>query len=68
MVITIQEHTSNAQSIPRRSPDIYFHAELCSGRLCSVQHGPLSECDGHLQIIKFVEIVRIQRDRYTEIL
>jgi hypothetical protein len=29
---------------PRQSPDIYWHAELCSRRLCSVQNGPHSEC------------------------
>ena len=36
LMITIQKVTSNVQSVPRQSPDIYWHAELCSGRSCSV--------------------------------
>jgi hypothetical protein len=43
-LITIQKVTSNAQSVPCHSPDIYCNAELCSRRPCSVQHGPHSEC------------------------
>jgi hypothetical protein len=39
-MITIQKVTNNVQSVPRQSPDIYWHAELCSRRPCSVQHGP----------------------------
>jgi hypothetical protein len=44
LIITIQKVTSNVQSVPRQSPDIYWHAELCSSRLCSVLNGPHSEC------------------------
>jgi hypothetical protein len=29
-MITIQKVTCNVQSVPRQSPDIYWHAELCS--------------------------------------
>ena len=36
-MITIQKVTSNVQSVRRQSPDIYWHAELCSRRPCSVQ-------------------------------
>jgi hypothetical protein len=36
LVVTIQKFTSNVQSFPRQSPDIYWHAELCSRRPCSV--------------------------------
>jgi hypothetical protein len=37
LMITIQKVTSNVQSVPRQSPDIYWHAEqLCSRRPCSV--------------------------------
>jgi hypothetical protein len=43
-MITIQKVTSNVQSVPRQSPDIYWHAELCSRRPCSVKHGPHSKC------------------------
>jgi hypothetical protein len=32
LMITIQKVTSNVQSVPRQSPDIYWHAELCSRR------------------------------------
>jgi hypothetical protein len=28
LMITIQKVTSNVQSVPRQSPDIYWHAEL----------------------------------------
>jgi hypothetical protein len=42
-MITIQKVTSNVQSVPCQSPDIYRHAELCSRRLCSVYHRPHSE-------------------------
>ena len=31
-MITIQKVTSNVQSVSRQSPDIYWHAELCSRR------------------------------------
>jgi hypothetical protein len=37
--------TITVQTVPRQSPDTYWHAELCSQRPCSVQHGPHSECD-----------------------
>jgi hypothetical protein len=40
----IQNVISNVQTVPRQSPDIYWHAELCSRRPCSVYHGPHSEC------------------------
>ena len=43
-MITIQKVTSNVQSVPRQSPDIYWHTELCSRRPCSVYHGPHTEC------------------------
>ena len=43
-MITIQKVTSYVQCVPRHSQDMYWHAELCSRRLCSVQHGPHSEC------------------------
>jgi len=36
MMITIQKVTSNVQSVPHQSPDICWHAELCSRRPCSV--------------------------------
>jgi len=35
-MITIQKVTSNVQSVPHQSPDIYWHAKLCSWRPCSV--------------------------------
>jgi hypothetical protein len=38
LIITIQKVTSNVQSAPRQSPDIYWHAELCSRRPCSVYY------------------------------
>jgi hypothetical protein len=34
--ITIQKVTINVQSVPRQSPHIYWHVELCSRRPCSV--------------------------------
>jgi len=43
-MITIQKVTSNIQSVPRQSPDIYRRTKLCSRRPCSVLHGPHSEC------------------------
>jgi hypothetical protein len=42
--VTTQTVTSNVQSVPRQSPDIYWHAELYSRRPCSVHHDPHSEC------------------------
>jgi hypothetical protein len=36
LMITMQKVTSNVQSVPRQSPDIYWHAEMCSRILCSV--------------------------------
>jgi hypothetical protein len=36
LMITTQKVASNIQSVPRQSPDIYWHAELCSWRPCSV--------------------------------
>jgi hypothetical protein len=36
MMIRIQKVTNNVQSVSRQSPDIYWYAELCSGRPCSV--------------------------------
>ena len=36
LMITIQKVTRNVQSVPRQSPDIYGHAELCFRRPCSV--------------------------------
>ena len=36
LMITIQKVTNNVQSVPRHSPDIYWHAKLCSRRQCSV--------------------------------
>jgi hypothetical protein len=44
LMITKQKVTSNVQSVPRQSPNIYWHAELCSRIPCSVQRGPYSEC------------------------
>jgi len=35
-MITIHKVTSNVQIVPRQSPDIYWHAEMCSRRKCSV--------------------------------
>jgi hypothetical protein len=54
------EITSNVQSVPRQSPDIYWHAELCSQDRVqySTVHIPNVFCDGHLQIINCVSIVR----------
>jgi hypothetical protein len=40
LMITIQKVTSNVRSVPRQSTDIYWHAELCSRRQCSVWHDP----------------------------
>jgi hypothetical protein len=37
-MITVQKVTSNVQRVPRQSPDIYWHAELCSRRPCSVYY------------------------------
>ena len=36
LMITIRKVAINAQSVPRQSPDIYWKAELCSRRPCSV--------------------------------
>jgi len=36
LMIAIQKVTSKVQSVPRQSPDIYWNAELCSRRPCSV--------------------------------
>jgi hypothetical protein len=36
LMVTIQKVTGNVQSVPHKSPDIYWHAELCSRRPCSV--------------------------------
>jgi hypothetical protein len=36
LMITIQKVTSNVQSFPYQSLDIYWHAKLCSWRPCSV--------------------------------
>jgi hypothetical protein len=44
LTIIIQRVTNNVQSVLRQSSDIYWHAELCSRRPCSVKHGPHSEC------------------------
>jgi len=33
---TTQQVTNNVQSVPHQSPDIYWNAELCSRRPCSV--------------------------------
>ena len=35
LMTTIQKVTSNVQSVPRQSPDIHLHTELCSRRPCS---------------------------------
>jgi hypothetical protein len=43
LMITIQKVTSNVQSVPRQSPDIYWHAKLCSRRPCSVSVIPNSK-------------------------
>jgi hypothetical protein len=43
LMITIQKVTSHVQNVPRQSTGIYWHAEPCSRRPCSVQHGPQSE-------------------------
>jgi hypothetical protein len=59
LTITMQKVTSNVQSVPRQSPDIYWHAELRSRRPCSDStiHIPNVFCDGHLQFINCVRIV-----------
>jgi hypothetical protein len=36
LMITIQKDTNNVQSVPRQFSCIYFHAELCSERPCSI--------------------------------
>jgi len=36
LMIIIQTGTSNVQSFPCQSPYIYWHAEMCSRRPCSV--------------------------------
>jgi hypothetical protein len=36
LMITIQKVTSNVRRVLRQSPDIYWHAELCCRRPCSV--------------------------------
>jgi hypothetical protein len=33
LMITVQKVPSKVRSVPRQSPDIYGHEELCSGRL-----------------------------------
>ena len=43
LMISIQKVTSNVQNVLRQFPDIYWHAELCSRRPCSVKHGLHSE-------------------------
>ena len=65
LMITIQKVTSNVQSVPRQSPDVYWHAELCSRRRVqySTVHIPIVFCDGHLHIINCVGTVRqVHRD------
>jgi hypothetical protein len=60
-MITIQKVTNDVQSVPRQSPDIYWHAELYLEdhvQYSTVQI-PNVICDGHLQIIGCVGIVRI---------
>jgi hypothetical protein len=52
LMITIQKVTSNVQSVPHPSPDICWHAELCSWRPCSVYHGPHSEMYSAMAIFK----------------
>jgi hypothetical protein len=50
-MITIQKVTSNIQSVPSQSPDIYWHAEVCvlEDRVqYSTAHIPNVLCDGHL--------------------
>jgi hypothetical protein len=44
LTITIQKVTSNVQIVLRHSPDIYWHAKLCSRRPCPALHGSHSEC------------------------
>jgi hypothetical protein len=43
LMITIQYVTNKVQSVPRHSPDIYWHAELFSKTVFR-KHGPHSEC------------------------
>jgi hypothetical protein len=38
LMITIQNVTSDVQSVSHQSPNIYWHAKLCSQRPFSVQH------------------------------
>jgi hypothetical protein len=43
LMIMTQEVTSNVQSVPSQSPDIYWHDVLCSWRPCSVYRCPHSK-------------------------
>jgi len=43
MMVTTQKVTNNVQSVPRQTPDIWWHDELCSQIPCSVLYGPYSE-------------------------
>jgi hypothetical protein len=45
VIITIHKVASNVQSVPRHSPDVYWHAELCSRRKCSVKHYVITVSD-----------------------
>jgi hypothetical protein len=36
LMITKQKVTINVKIVPRPAPDIYWHAELCSRRPCTV--------------------------------
>jgi hypothetical protein len=60
-MIIIQKVISNVQSVPRRSPDIIDtpNCVLEDRVQYSTVHIPNVFCDGHLQIINFVRIVRI---------
>jgi hypothetical protein len=39
-----RERERESVCVSRQSPDVYWHAALCSRRPCSVQHGPHSKC------------------------
>ena len=68
LMITIQKVTSNVQSVPHQSPDIYRHADcVLEDRVqYSTVHIPNVFCHGRLQIINCVGIVCTVIARWTE--
>jgi len=44
-MITIQKVTGTVQTVPRQSPDIYWHAELCILWWASSNHQLCGDCN-----------------------